>query len=360
MDPETRRIYEDQAEAWIGLRRARAVEDGRVARFAARVQPGGRVADLGSGPGWYASELARLGHPALALDVSLAMLRAGREREPGLPSVCADLAALPVARGALSGAFAINCYSHLPCAQLPVALAHLHACLAPGAAVELTLTKLEDPAVPAGERDIRSDHEFAGRLFSAFSEARARELLAAAGFGAIECDTGQFWHELRAIRELTLPDFVRPGLRLLVCGLNPSLYSAEHGIPFGRPGNRFWPAAAAAGLPGGGQPFRALAGGLGFTDLAKRATARASDLDASEYRDGRTRLESLVRRYQPRAVCFVGLEGFRHAVDRRAAAGPIEGGFAGRPAYLMPSTSGLNAHARLPDLTEHLRRAAAI
>ena len=80
MDPETRRIYEDQAEAWIGLRRARAVEDGRVARFAARVQPGGRVADLGSGPGWYASELARLGHPALALDVSLAMLRAGRER----------------------------------------------------------------------------------------------------------------------------------------------------------------------------------------------------------------------------------------------------------------------------------------
>ena len=360
MDFETRRIYEEHAEAWIGARRARAVEDGRVARFAARLKPGARVVDLGSGPGWYASELRRLGHSALALDVSAPMLRAGRERTPGLPCVCADLAALPLARGALSGAFAINCYSHLPCAELPVALAHLHACLMPGAAVELTLTKLGPGEEPTDEIDLRSDHEFAGRLFSAFGEARARELLTGAGFGGIECDTGEFWHELRATREPTLPDFVRPGLRLLVCGLNPSLYAAEHGIPFGRPGNRFWPAATAAGLPGEGEPFRALAAGLGFTDLAKRATARASDLDGSEYRDGRVRLESLVRRYQPRAVCFVGLQGFRHAVDRRAAAGPIEGGFSGQPAYLMPSTSGLNAHARLPELTRHLRRASAI
>jgi hypothetical protein len=30
------------------------------------------------------------------------------------------------------------------------------------------------------------------------------------------------------------------------------------------------------------------------------------------------------------------------------------------PAYVMPSTSGLNAHARLADLVEHLRRAARL
>jgi hypothetical protein len=59
-------------------------------------------------------------------------------------------------------------------------------------------------------------------------------------------------------------------------------------------------------------------------------------------------------------VCFVGLEGWRLAVDRKAMPGPIDTGFAGVPAYVMPSTSGLNAHARLDDLVEHLRRAARL
>ena len=45
----------------------------------------------------------------------------------------------------------------------------------------------------------------------------------------------------------SLPDIIGPGMRLLICGLNPSVYSAETLVGFGRPGNRFWPAALAAG-----------------------------------------------------------------------------------------------------------------
>ena len=37
-------------------------------------------------------------------------------------------------------------------------------------------------------------------------------------------------------------------MRLFVCGLNPSVYSADAGVGFARPGNRFWPAALAAGI----------------------------------------------------------------------------------------------------------------
>ena len=33
-----------------------------------------------------------------------------------------------------------------------------------------------------------------------------------------------------------------------MCGLNPSLYAADAGVGFARPGNRFWPAALAAGI----------------------------------------------------------------------------------------------------------------
>ena len=51
-----------------------------------------------------------------------------------------------------------------------------------------------------------------------------------------------------ARRAHTLPDIVGPAMRLLMCGLNPSVYSADVGIGFGRPGNRFWPAALMAGV----------------------------------------------------------------------------------------------------------------
>jgi hypothetical protein len=56
---------------------------------------------------------------------------------------------------------------------------------------------------------------------------------------------------------------------------------------------------------------------------------------------------------------MVGLMGWRTAVDRRSVAGWQGIGIGGRPAYLMPSTSGLNAHSSLADLTAHLAAAAA-
>ena len=37
-------------------------------------------------------------------------------------------------------------------------------------------------------------------------------------------------------------------MRVLVAGLNPSLYTADAGVGYARPGNRFWPAALASGL----------------------------------------------------------------------------------------------------------------
>ncbi len=157
----------------------------------------------------------------------------------------------------------------------------------------------------------------------------------------------------------TLPDFVRAGLRLLVCGLNPSPFAVRTGIPFGRPGNRFWQAARRAGLIAiERDPTAALARGIGFTDLVKRPTRAASELSEREYALGVERVLALVEAYGPRAICFVGLDGWRKAVDSRATPGVLSGGFAGRPAYLMPSTSGRNAHVTLDQLAAHLRRAA--
>jgi TDG/mug DNA glycosylase family protein len=165
-----------------------------------------------------------------------------------------------------------------------------------------------------------------------------------------------------ARRRGTLPDFVGPGMRLLVCGLNPSLVAVEAGYGYAGPSNRFWPAAVAAGVVSvPREPVHALlVDGVGMTDLVKRATPRADELDAEEYRVGARRVERMVRRLQPGAVVFVGLAGWRAAVDRKAAPGRQPDGFGGVPTYVMPSTSGLNARTTLVELIAHLKAAAAL
>ncbi len=159
-----------------------------------------------------------------------------------------------------------------------------------------------------------------------------------------------------------LPDHVGPDMRLLVVGLNPSLHAVEAGVGYVTPGNRFWPAALAAGLVTRDRdPAHALAEhGIGMTDLVARATPRAAELTTEEYRAGLARLERLCRRWQPRAVAVVGLAGWRAAVDRKARAGVQERRLGGRPVYVLPSTSGLNAATPLSALVEHLRAAVAL
>jgi TDG/mug DNA glycosylase family protein len=214
-----------------------------------------------------------------------------------------------------------------------------------------------------GDAGRRSNQgELRGRLFTGVTVERARTLLEGAGFERITVEQldNPFWLWLCARRGRTLPDLVRPRMRLLVCGLNPSLYSADAGIPFARPGNRFWAAARTAGLVVKERdPLDALRRGIGTTDLVKRATAAAGELRREEYAAGLHRVEALVRRYRPRATCFVGLDGWRLAVDRRAQPGWVAGGFGGRPAYVMPSTSGRNARVSLAALAAHLRAAVA-
>ena len=216
----------------------------------------------------------------------------------------------------------------------PLELAALHRSTAVGAAVRVGVPTGVDP----------------GRL------------LAAAGFRVESVRPGRIWLHVDAVRLRTLPDIVAPGMRLLICGLNPSLYAADAGVNFARPGNRFWPAALAAGIVSRDRdPWDALVThGVGWSDLVKRATVAAGELTAAEYTVGTERLAWTVELLKPGVVCFVGLTGWRAAVDRRAVAGKQPGGFAGARAYVMPNTSGLNARTSLTDFTAHLRAASRL
>lgn len=247
-------------------------------------------------------------------------------------------------------AFATGSYSHLPHDQLPLALAELHRSLAAGAPVNCAfIIGPDDHVVPADEP---------ARHVWRWSDGHLVDVFIGAGFHDIEL-SGERRRLVTARRARTLPDTVGPRMRLLVCGLNPSLRAADAGVGFATPGNRFWPAALAVGLASADRDaWHALREhGMGMTDLAKRATRRADELSRHEYEDGFARVDRLCARLQPRAVCMVGLAGWRVAVDRRAVSGWQERTLGGRPVYVMPSTSGLNAGSRLDDLAEHLRTA---
>lgn len=347
------RVYEARAAEWRDQRPARFLD--RLARLTAATVDGGIVVDLGCGAGLHLPHLPR---PAVALDAAYTMVELAAAAAPEIPGVCADLEALPFRRGALAGAWARASYLHLPRARLPAALADLHRALRVAAPVHLTMLGGD------GEGTLPDD-DFAGRFFARWHPDDLADVLVGAGFSVGELVGGsgeEAWVHALARRERTLPDTVGPGMRLLICGLNPSVYSADLGVGFARPGNRFWPAAIAAGLVTRDRdPRDALAThAVGMTDLVKRATPRADQLTPAEYRAGAARVERLVEWLRPGAVCFVGLAGWRAAIDRHAVAGRQPDDFGDRPAYLMPSTSGLNARVPLTELTEHLRAAAAL
>jgi double-stranded uracil-DNA glycosylase len=350
VEEKTVSIYEQHAREWLSRRPPRRLDD--ADRFRETVPPGAVRVDIGCGGGSY---LPPLGAPVVALDAARSMLDLVTETAPDAWCVRGDLEALPFRPGSIGAAWSRASYLHVPGVRLPMALADLHRALRVGAPFYLDLRRgdLE------GER---SGDEFPGRYYSEWHGESLREVVIGAGFAVDELVTEELWLRVWAHRARTLPDTVGAGMRLLVCGLNPSRYAADVGVAYARPGNRFWPAAHAAGLVERDRdPIDALAHhGVGMTDLVKRATTGASELSPADYKDGARRVERLVRWLHPGAVCFVGLTGWRAAVDPDARAGVQPAGFGGVPAYVMPSTSGANAHARPEELADHLRAAAAL
>lgn len=155
--------------------------------------------------------------------------------------------------------------------------------------------------------------------------------------------------ELAAAANLTIPDVLGPGLRVLFCGINPSLYSAATGHHFARPGNRFWPALAESGFtPRQLRPDEQhlLPGlGLGITNVVARATARADELTDAELRDGALVLRDLVGRVRPRFLAVLGITAYRTAFGLpRAVLGRQPDGYGDTTVWVLPNPSGLNAH----------------
>lgn len=161
--------------------------------------------------------------------------------------------------------------------------------------------------------------------------------------------------ELQAATGRTVPDVIGPDLEVLFCGINPGLYSGATGHHFARPGNRFWPTLVGAGFTDRqldpAEERLLLDFGCGVTNLVRRTTATAAELDDEELARGRRALERKVRRHAPRWLAILGIGAYRTAFGRRdATIGEQAERIGSTGLWVLPNPSGLNAHYQLPDL----------
>ena len=93
---------------------------------------GGRVVEIGCGPGRITAHLAGLGLDAFGIDLSPGMIEQARLRHPGLEFRVGQMTALDLPPGALAGLVAWYCVIHIPPAEHPAVFEGFRRVLAPG------------------------------------------------------------------------------------------------------------------------------------------------------------------------------------------------------------------------------------
>lgn len=187
-----------------------------------------------------------------------------------------------------------------------------------------------------------------------------------------------------------LKDRIRPGVSVLLVGINPGVRSALTGHHFAGYSNRFWKLLADSGLVPAPITYRddvrLPEWGFGLTNLVPRPTRGIDELTTQEYLAGRRALERKIRRYAPRIVALIGLtlarsllretprlvgtrgERLTPAVpppskaskERRDPASTPGLGLqsvllAGAPVFVLPNPSGRNAHYSYADMLDAFR-----
>jgi TDG/mug DNA glycosylase family protein len=166
----------------------------------------------------------------------------------------------------------------------------------------------------------------------------------------------------------TLPDYLRPGLRLILIGINPSPLSVQQGHYFFRRTNRFWPAFSRSRLSaelralvgredlGPEDDVRLLEVGIGFTDVVKFPTNNAAQVTPALYAEWAPRLRARIERFQPAVAAFHGVTGYRAFVQYGLGAGKSKAGLGvqeprigGTRLFVVPNPSPANFHVRPAD-----------
>lgn len=200
----TAAAYDEIVEDFV--RRTSAVPDDLLElrdRFAGMLPDGGRVVDLGCGPGRDLAALTAAGLWAVGLDASVEMTR--RVKAASIPVARADMRALPLRAASVDGIWSMASLLHVPRPAVAPALRGWHEVLRPNGVLGLSTSVGEgegwedcpyDPAAPRSPTSLR-------RWFVHHTADGLRTLLDDAGFEielARERVTNRHWFQVLARR----------------------------------------------------------------------------------------------------------------------------------------------------------------
>ncbi len=167
-DQDTIAVYDARAGDYSRMTKS-LQEQPELDAFIAALPPGGRVLDLGCGPGFYAAWMAQQGMQVDAVDASREMVNLAA-KQPGVTAWQAQFDQID-ATDTYDGIFANFSLLHAPHAEFPGHLSRLRKAGRPGVVLHLgmKLGKGEGP-------------DSLGRFYAYYSQADLEALLAAAGF----------------------------------------------------------------------------------------------------------------------------------------------------------------------------------
>lgn len=157
--------------------------------------------------------------------------------------------------------------------------------------------------------------------------------------------------------QVKLPDYLRPGLRILFVGINPGLRSAAVGHHFAGYSNRFWKLLFESGLVPIAlthqDDWRLPEWGLGITNIVQRPTSGIDVLTREEYTAGKMQLAAIITEQRPHIVALLGVTMYRFLFPtpparRRIRLGLQPNSLGGSPIFVLPNPSGRNAYYSYP------------
>jgi double-stranded uracil-DNA glycosylase len=140
----------------------------------------------------------------------------------------------------------------------------------------------------------------------------------------------------------TLADLLRPNLRAVCVGINPAPISVERGHYYrGTLGLRVWDRLRHVRLlppvVGGWEDDTAFERGVGFTDIIKRPTRSAKEINPREFDYGRPLLAEKLEAVAPEIVIFTFKKTAIRYFEAFAGNGFVPGlEIAGREVFVMP------------------------
>jgi ubiquinone/menaquinone biosynthesis C-methylase UbiE len=130
-----RRSYDAVAEQYAarlgGELAGKPLDRALLACLIEQAEPGAAIADVGCGPGHVAAWLADRGRAAVGIDLSAAMVAAGRRDHHAVEFRQGDFLDLPAADGEFGALVALYSIIHLEPGELPLAFAEIRRVLRP-------------------------------------------------------------------------------------------------------------------------------------------------------------------------------------------------------------------------------------